>query len=74
VVCDVEKILGTHTATICFTLSGLKLGLQIFVCRTEGKLCFGGSSGTYLVAVLTEAEVVNFVSFQTVSSPSRKQG
>lgn len=46
----------------------------IFVCRTQGKFCFGSSSETYLVAVLAEDQVVNRISFQMVSSLSRKQG
>lgn len=46
----------------------------IFVCRTAGRLCLGSSSETYLVAVYTEAQMVNRNVFQKVSSLSRKQG
>jgi len=50
------------------------VGTLIFVCRTAGRLCLGSSSETYLVAVYTEAQMVNLNVFQKVSSLSRKQG
>jgi hypothetical protein len=43
-------------------------GMFMIQQETEGELCFGCSSGACLVAVLTEAPVVNRIAFQLSKS------